>query len=246
MDKAWLNRGIKALAGVAAMGVVALAANFLASDAVLELRELRLVGEFKQVNADELKSLVAARIDGNLLAVNVKGIHAVVMSLPWVRAAWVDRIWPDILQVRVVEQTAAGVWNDAFLLNSDGRAFISAQASDWPTVPAFIGPANGEKLMTQTAAAFAGTLAPAGLRAASIRLDARHAWALTLDNGIEVMLGRERAQERLERFVKIYPARLQAAAEQVERVDLRYTNGFSVKWRGGAKVPAATDKKATV
>lgn len=241
-----LKHAVWPLISVTTLAVLGLVAHYLASDDVLELRELRLVGEFKHVNADELKALVAARIDGNFLAVDVKGVHAVVTSLPWVSNAWVDRIWPDVLQVRVVEQKPIAVWNDAALLNADGRAFVAAQAADWPSVPAFTGPLNGEKLMAQSIVAFSGALAPVGLRVTGAGLDARHAWTVTLDNGIELMLGRERTQERLERFVKIYPARLQMAAGQVQRVDLRYTNGFAVKWRGGTKVPPGFIPKATV
>jgi len=241
-----LKRAVWPLIGVATLAGLGLVTHYLGSDDVLELRELRLVGEFKHVNADELKALVAARIDGNFLAVDVKGVHEVVTSLPWVSNAWVDRIWPDVLQVRVVEQKPIAVWNDSALLNADGRAFVAAQMADWPSVPAFTGPPSGEKLMAQSIVAFSAALAPAGLRVTAVGLDARHAWTVTLDNGIELMLGRERTQERLERFVKIYPARLQVAASQVQRVDLRYTNGFAVKWRGGIKVPPGFIPKATV
>lgn len=246
MLKARLQRVFKLLAGVVGVLVLAFATHYAARDDVLMLSELRLVGEFNQVKADELKALVAARIDGNFLTVDVKGVHAVVMSLPWIRTAYVDRIWPDVLQVRVVEEKPVARWNDEMLINAEGRPFVAALPTDWPNVPGFFGPPYGEKLMTQSAVSFADALAKTGLHVTSVNLDARHSWALKLSNGMELMLGREYAQQRLERFVQIYPVRFQATETQVERVDLRYTNGFAVKWRSGTEARPGADRKATV
>jgi len=61
----------------------------------------------------------------------------------------------------------------------------------------------------------------------------------SLDNGMALMLGRqEKSHERLLRFVRSYNRVLAARAEQIEQVDLRYTNGFAVRWK-----PAGDESK---
>ena len=46
-------------------------------------------------------------------------------------------------------------------------------------------------------------------------------------------LGREQMQERLSRFVKVYPYSLGALARSANHVDLRYRNGFAAYLPGG-------------
>ena len=53
----------------------------------------------------------------------------------------------------------------------------------------------------------------------------------------------------LQRFVDaqapVYPRALAAQVTRAKRVDLRYTNGFSVEWANRAGVPRATEILAT-
>jgi len=47
-------------------------------------------------------------------------------------------------------------------------------------------------------------------------------------------VGRAAPEARLRRLVAAWPAALAGRAGRVARVDLRYTNGFAVRWRPGA------------
>ena len=67
--------------------------------------------------------------------------------------------------------------------------------------------------------------------AARYELTVRGAWTLTLANGIEVALGRDQVEERFERFLTVYEGRLAVRADEVRRVDARYTNGVAVQWK---------------
>jgi cell division septal protein FtsQ len=63
-------------------------------------------------------------------------------------------------------------------------------------------------------------------------------------NGIEINLGREDFTERLQRFVDIYPRILASQSDKIAVVDLRYTNGFAVRWTNSPK-PALTTPSVT-
>ena len=64
-----------------------------------------------------------------------------------------------------------------------------------------------------------------------LTMEARGAWTIWLDNGIEVIVGREQMKARLLRFLHLYKTELEPQAKNIERVDIRYTNGAAVKWR---------------
>jgi cell division protein FtsQ len=45
------------------------------------------------------------------------------------------------------------------------------------------------------------------------------------------MLGRTEPLARIERFVRVLPVVLASAPGVIERADLRYANGFAIRWR---------------
>jgi cell division protein FtsQ len=77
---------------------------------------------------------------------------------------------------------------------------------------------------------FNNELLPLGLEIELIQLDPRGAWFLELTNSTEVQIGREDALMRLQRLVKSWTALMNGKDMAPEIVDLRYTNGFAVRW----------------
>jgi cell division protein FtsQ len=69
-----------------------------------------------------------------------------------------------------------------------------------------------------------------GLEIDLIRLDPRGSWFLELNNGTEVQIGRESPYERLERLQGSWAGLMQGRDMAPMAVDLRYTNGFAVRW----------------
>ena len=74
-------------------------------------------------------------------------------------------------------------------------------------------------------------LAPTGLRVAGVTLDDRRAWRLQTDSGFALELGRADTRRRLQRFVQAWPSVFIDRVDELQRVDLRYSNGFSVRWQ---------------
>mgnify|MGYP002626061203 CR=1 FL=1 len=61
-------------------------------------------------------------------------------------------------------------------------------------------------------------------------LSDRLAWRLTLNNNIELLLGREEPMKRLTRFITLYHNIETQKDRRAEKVDLRYPHGFAVQW----------------
>jgi cell division protein FtsQ len=76
--------------------------------------------------------------------------------------------------------------------------------------------------------AFVGALAPLASPVRELRLSARGAWAVLLDNGMAIELGRGDWRARAQRFVAAWP-RLPDEARATRYADLRYPNGFALR-----------------
>ncbi|NCO19381.1 MAG: cell division protein FtsQ, partial [Gammaproteobacteria bacterium] len=81
-------------------------------------------------------------------------------------------------------------------------------------------------------------LQPADLEIALLALDPRGAWRIELNDGRELLLGREQLEQRLGRFLAVRSEL--ARYDDIRRIDLRYPNGLALV-RGQALDNAAVE-----
>ena len=60
---------------------------------------------------------------------------------------------------------------------------------------------------------------------------------MTLGNGIDVRLGRRDVSQRTELFLDVVANIITGRAADIQYVDMRYGNGFTIGWKGGAQPP---------
>jgi cell division protein FtsQ len=226
----WRRIGLS-LSGLAVIGVALTALGWLLDQPI---QRVMVTGRLQRVSAMDVEKVVRAHLSGaGLVTVNLASISRGLAQLPWVESAAVQRIWPRGLQIEIVEQTAVARWNNAGLLNSGGALFVSESRFIPPELPQLSGPAGSEGEVTQRYMGTQGRLTEIGMRLATLELDARGAWNLTLDNGVVVRLGRQRVDERFDRFMLAAAKLVTQRSTDIAYVDMRYSNGFAVGWKGG-------------
>ena len=201
----------------------------LRDPATLPIRAVKVEGRFTHVTAQALQQAVADAATGGFLSVDVDAIRRAALSLPWVHSVGVRRVWPDTLRLTVTEQIAVARWGEQGLINSDGDVFTPDPSSFPPGLPELRGPAGTEDAVLSQYRAMNQSLTPLQLRITQLELDERRAWRITFNGGMQLVLGREQAEVRLQRFIAIYPALRAAADPGIARVDMRYSNGFALQ-----------------
>ena len=199
-------------------------------------------GRFQRVAPVDVERVVKARMHGaGLLSVDLAALRRAIHTLPWVDAVSVQRAWPRGLNVLVIEQSAAARWGERGLLNIRGELFDTDERHIPPELAQLEGPPGKEALVAQRYLAAAPRLMQAGLRLTGLRLDARGAWEFDLANGVTVRLGRRQVDERFEKFMNTALKLVTQRGEDIAYVDMRYTNGFAIGWRGNAARAAGRD-----
>lgn len=190
---------------------------------LLPLHQVSLKLAPDQVDEAEVLQVVRERVQGNFFTVDIERLRSELEKLPWVRGVQIRREFPDRLSVVIEEHRALAYWNEDDLVNQQGEVF---SADSDALMPSFVGQAGDSALVTQQYAQYSAQLAQVGLHIQKMVETPRRAWQLRLDNGMVLELGSEQMQQRLERFVAVYPYSL--VNMQVKTVDLRYRNGFAV------------------
>ncbi|MGC4029879.1 MAG: cell division protein FtsQ/DivIB [Steroidobacteraceae bacterium] len=232
---AWLKAIAWRRALTPLMVLAVLAAGVFALRLVLDqpLEKVAVEGRFQRVSPLDVEKAVR-EVAGRqgLVAADLDKISAAVRRIPWVDRASVARRWPDGLSVQVEEQVPVARWGETGLVNLRGEVFVNDARHIPAELPELVGPEGTEGTMTQRYLAAKGPLEGVGMRLSQLRLDARGAWELALDNGVALRLGRARIDERFERFVDVAARIVGPRAAEIAYVDLRYANGFSIGWRG--------------
>lgn len=237
------------------LGVALFVGGFVAAGRWILNRPVERVvinGEFERVSADQLEAVLRKAMGKGFLAADLRAIQDQVAGLPWVATARVSRQWPDTLDVTVTEEEPAARWGADGLLNPQGRLFIRHTTHIPAELPRLAGPEGTEAQVAARYVAIHEKLVERGLGVAALELDGRGAWTMLLSNGIGVRLGSQDVDVRLDRFFEALDTVVAPVAADVQFVDMRYTNGFSVGWkqqrsaRSAVDDPSAADPPAEV
>jgi len=198
--------------------------------------QLTVQAEFRHVSAEDIQAAVRPRLGKGFFALDLDGVQQAVAALPWVESVEARKRWPDTLQLRVYERQPFARWNGERLISRQGRVFDAPDAADTGGLPRLSGPdarlAEVVSFYAETRKAFAGT----HLQVDGVALTERGSWSLSMANGAQIVIGdRDQADRRLRRFLDVYPTLMAGHDGGFVHADLRYTNGFAVRW------PSAVD-----
>lgn len=192
-------------------------------------------GDLKYLERREVMRQIPVYQGDRWLDVDLEQIQLEVEGMPWIYSAQISRQWPHTVHVRLQEQKPIAVWNDQQLLNQYGQVF-ERDTKVVTGLPVLQGTEGSERNVMECFLEFSRLLAPLRLKLVRVQLDERHAWNLTLDNGMLIKIGNQDSLQRMQRFVFLYQQELATAKQPVAVVDLRYGSGAAVQWQPSAKV----------
>jgi cell division protein FtsQ len=203
------------------------------------LQSIEVKTPVKHVTEAQIRLVAERQVRGTFFTVDLDEVRESLEKLPWVREARVERRWPDTLVVSLTEHVPLARWNDDALVSEAGEVFVAADSA---RLPRLSGPDESSDEVVAAYRRHQAVLEKIGMRISELGLSPRRAWRIRLDNGMQLLLGREQTDTRLARFVGLYP-RLFAAPPRVAsaqdgaapptvvpaEVDLRYPDGFAVR-----------------
>jgi cell division protein FtsQ len=233
-------RAMLALLVVMAIGV----AGWLFNDwepRLLPIRVIEVKGELHHYSSQLLQKTLTARLRGGLLTVDLLELKAAAEDLSWVGHASLRRVWPDRLEVEVEEYRPLARWNQDSLVTATGIVFKKGTG----IVPEGLAQLEAEEPRAPEVVAryqeWREALRHIGHAITVLSVDSRGDWQVELAKGTRLRLGTDTVEERFARFIASAP-QLEAAGHPL-RVDLRYRNGFAVKWAPNVEPAVPTPNK---
>ena len=201
----------------------------------LPIKNVGVAGEFSHMSPATLQARVSDVVRGGFFSVNVDMIQEALLQEPWIQEVAVKRVWPDRITVTIREQVPVARWGDKGLLNAEAEIFSPDPASYPEGLPVVNGPENSSRQVMDYFRRIQGIL-PAGVGLQQLSLSERRSWELKLDTGPIIRLGKTGIILRLQRLLEYLPAGSVVSMDQIEYIDMRYTNGFALMKKTDNKV----------
>jgi len=239
------------LFALAGLLLLALALNWALRHPVFALQSIRVDGDVTRNSVTTIRANAAPKLAGNFFTTDLAADRRAFESVPWVRRAVVNRVWPDRLTVRLEEHQPAALWTgdraEDKLVNSFGEVF-QANLGDVEDdgLPVLDGPEGSSAQMLAMFGRLQPVFATVGVRVQALTLSARGSWRAVLDSGAEVELGRGSDDEvlaRTERFAATLSQVTGQFQRPLEYADLRHQEGYAVRLKGVTTVLPAEQKK---
>ncbi|PAU75675.1 cell division protein FtsQ/DivIB [Halomonas salipaludis] len=208
------------------------------------VERVSISGELSHVSAGYLREELAPLIQGRTwLSVDLGELRREARDVEWLAEVRVSREWPNALTFELVEQVPVARWNDDFLLNPEGQPFAFGPVSPPGDLADLAGPEGSGPEVLAYYHDLSTRLDTLGLTITQLRLEARGAWRLQLDDGAWVMLGRNDRDARLARLSAAWQRQLGAQASHIRYIDLRYPNGVAVAWHGETETGGSDEEQ---
>lgn len=224
-----------------ALPVVGVLQGWFASDR-WPVRELQVHATFRHVSAAQVRTAVAPALGAGFFAIDLAKVRDAIAALPWVSQVEVNKHWPDALDITVTEIDPIAHWGGDALLGRDGRIFKVPDAGVVNGLPQFNAPDDRVADVMAFYRTAQVDFAPYNLRVTGVELSARGSWSLVLSNDGRVTVGDKQPDRRLARFVAALPILMRGRSDGFVYADLRYSNGFALRWPDPAPAPAVPNK----
>ncbi|MDT9587492.1 MAG: cell division protein FtsQ/DivIB [Candidatus Arsenophonus melophagi] len=201
----------------------------------LPISKLVITGDRHYTHDDNIREaiILALGMPSTFMAIDVNAIYNQIKTLPWIRQVTVRKQWPDKLKIHLVEFQPYAKWNDTLFLDIEGSVFSLPESLNMQSNFLMLyGPEGSQHEVLDMYHVMQQQLTPHNFNFSIklVSMTVGRAWQLVLTNDIRLNIGKQDIQERINRFIALYPLLQQVTDKHIEYIDLRYSSAAAVGW----------------
>ena len=158
-------------------------------------------------------------------------VRKIALGVAWVDEVSVRKVWPGKLHVQVRERQAAARWHAGGLVDIDGAWFHPGGGKGLERLPVLRGPDGTSVEMLKRLRVLSAILAPVGQDVVRLELNRASGWQIELAGGLTLVAGHDFPDSALNKIAQALPSMLGDRFADAENIDLRYANGFAVRFK---------------
>jgi cell division protein FtsQ len=223
------------------------------------LTKVELMTELQNQESTELQQVAARALKGGFFSLNTEQFRVELLkNLPWIKSVSVRKLWPETIQIAIKEHKPVGRWlsisstkkSKAHLqmLSNEGLVFqpelTKEQMLKFSNFVLLTGPDSQAGVILDLCSKMNKRLTQIKVYMKRCGMNERRSWMISLTNNMDIKLGKNETLKKLEQLIQVLSGHLKQYVDSIHYVDLRYTNGFSIKWHPEINTEARLDEKS--
>lgn len=174
-------------------------------------------------------------------------LRDITVGVPWVDQVSVTRDWQRGIVVNVLPKQAVANFGTERLVDAKGVVFVPADSQELTRnqFAMLQGETTQAPVIMQQMQQINGWFEPLDLQVKDIILSPRMTWLIRFDNGLRVIVDNENTAQKLLNLSLLLGNQLSARREEIQSVDLRYKNGFTIAWNSVEAEPSTMNEPST-
>ncbi len=229
------------IAGLMSLFVVIIVViNEKLSDQIMfPITAVEVRGQLNNITKHELEQIVLNDLKKGFFDINLNNIANEIESKNWVAQATLRRVWPNKVEVLIREHQAYAVWDDKTLLSSNGILFSVSNSADFKHLALINGQHQHAKKLLLAYSQLEQLLRQKKLTLISLTAVKSDEMIIQFNTDLTAVFSLTEKDKQFSRFVALLDNQFIQYRKQhntitdkaVERIDMRYSNGFSVVWK---------------
>jgi len=163
---------------------------------------------------------------------DLQALRDITTGLAWVDQVSISRDWQRGIVVTALPKQAVANFGTERLVDAKGAVFVPADSNDL-TQERFAtlqGEMTQAPVIMQQMQQVNDWYTPLDMQVADIILSPRMTWLIRFDNGLRVIVDNENTAQKLLNLSQLLGNQLSGRRDEIQSVDLRYKNGFTIAW----------------
>ncbi|WLP94039.1 cell division protein FtsQ/DivIB [Psychrobacter sp. M13] len=179
-----------------------------------------------------LQQAMDQQIVSSFFTTDLQALRDIVLGMAWVDQVSVTRDWQQGIVITALPKQAVANFGTERLVDAKGKVFVPVNNKDL-TQQSFAnlqGEVSQAPVIMQQMQQINDWYAPLDMYVEDIILTPRMTWLIRFDNGLRVIVDNENTAQKLLNLSQLLASQLSSRRENIQSVDLRYKNGFTIAW----------------
>lgn len=197
---------------------------------LLPIKKIKLSGTFEHIDQNEVETVLQPFVGEGFFSLDIHALQKILSEKPWTESVSIRRVWPDRLDITIVERKPVARWDDKQLISNNAVVF-TADTGSFQQLPLIHTENNNTAQLLSQFYNLSRRFNSLDETVLSLRQDSRGALDIELSGGLTVKVGRDQIEHKISRLMTIYKQQIRPRRADIQQLDLRYSNGFAVAWK---------------
>lgn len=196
------------------------------------VRQVAVVAPFVYAPTERVLQLLQSSLANKpWMSVDVEQLRVLLSNEPWIQHVAVIKHWPDQIEVELIEPTPMAIWNEQWIMTTDGELIAIDGRQHFDGLPRLRGVDDTHVQASAFFQSINTLLRGADLQIVEYDCESALHWRLLLSSNVELVLAEDHYVDNVRRFLAMLSSLDDAQRTMMHRVDARYENGVAVEWK---------------